>query len=169
MPLLDNGPSRTLDPLQSILAHLPDPGYGLYEGACTFLWNEPSVPMEIKEGLRFLSASRIGCAYCRTVRENDFGGRRLLPDDFYSLVASGTTDWENLVGQPWAGLFELADEILEHDEASKDTIRHAKHSLSQAQIVEGIFFMLLIGASHRFSRAFGIEESCEIPTRIMPS
>jgi hypothetical protein len=168
MALIETAPARTLDPLQSVLAHLPNGGYGLYEGACTFLWNDPAVPVEVKEGLRFLSASRIGCAYCRTVREKDHGGRRLLAEDFYREVAAGSEEWKQLVGEQWAPLFSLAVEVLDVGQVSPDTVERARRSLSVEQIVEGTFFMLLIGASHRFSRAFDVEETCEVPTTEHP-
>jgi hypothetical protein len=162
--LIDPAPNRTLDPLQSVLAHLPNNGYGMYEGVCTFLWNDPVVPPEIKEGLRFLSATRIGCAYCRTVREHDYGGRRLLPDTFYAAVASGNEDWGSLVDARWAPLFEVAAQILKDREVTAATMARAREHLSEAQIVQAIFFMLVVGASHRFSRAFGVEESCAVPS-----
>jgi hypothetical protein len=164
MALIESAAPRTLDPLQSVLAHLPNNGYGLYEGVCNFLWNDSAVPVEVKEGLRFLSACRIGCAYCRTVREKDHGGRRLLAEEFYSDVAGGSEEWPRLVGETWAPLFSLAVEILAIGQASPETLRRARESLSIEQIVEGTFFMLLIGASHRFSRAFDIEETCDVPS-----
>ena len=62
---LDPAPGRTLDPLQSVLAHLGPGMYGTYEGLCMHLWHSPSVPTWVNEGLRYLSAITIGCAYCR--------------------------------------------------------------------------------------------------------
>lgn len=164
MALISPAPNRTLDPLQSVLSHLPNNGYGMYEGLCTLLWNEPAVPVEIKEGLRFLSATRIGCAYCRTVREHDHGGHRLLPNDFYRAVGLGSADWEELLDPEWAPLFEIAEDVLADAEVSATTMERTRRHLSDAQIVQAIFFMLVVGASHRFSRAFGVEETCAVPT-----
>jgi hypothetical protein len=165
---MDPAPSRTLDPLQSVLAHLPNNGYGMYEGLCTFLWNDPAVPAEIKEGLRFLSATRIGCAYCRTVREHDYGGRRLLPDTFYAAIAKGGEEWSSLLDPQWVPLFEIASQVLDDAEVSRKSLDRARIDLSDAQIVQAIFFMLVVGASHRFSRAFGVEVTCEVPAVVKP-
>ena len=110
MSLIEPAPSRTLDPLQSVLAHLPDGMYGTYEGLCNFMLVYPGVPPHVKEGLRYLSAVTIGCAFCREFRESDPGGARLLPDEFYAQVAAGSPDWDALVGAEWAPLF-VASEI----------------------------------------------------------
>jgi hypothetical protein len=130
------------------------------------LWNDPAVPPEVKEGLRFLSATRIGCAYCRTVREHDHGGRRLLDDAFYEAVASGSSDWSGFVGMKWAPLFDLAGEVLDGGEVSPSVVARAREGLTDEEIVQATFFMLVIGASHRFSRAFGVEAACPVPTTI---
>ena len=54
MALIDSAPSRTFDPLQSVLAHLPHGMYGGYEVLCNVLFMDPTVPMHVKEGLRFV-------------------------------------------------------------------------------------------------------------------
>jgi hypothetical protein len=166
--LIEYGPDRVYDPLQSALAHLSDGVYGTYEGLCRLLWLSPVVPTEIKEGLRFLSAATIGCAYCRTVREVDAGGERLLPDRFYQAVGGGDRDWEAIVPAPWPPLFEAAAEALADRPLSPATMERATAAgVTVAQLVEALFFMLVIGASHRFSVAFGVEESCPLPARLL--
>ena len=166
--LIDYGPDRVLDPLQSALAHLSNGMYGSYEGLCQLLWLSPVVPTEIKEGLRFLSASTIGCAYCRTVREVDGQGARLLPDGFYRAVGRGDRDWRAIVPQPWPALFEAAGEALADRPIPAATLERARAAgVTVPQLVEGLFFMLVIGASHRFSVAFGVEESCPVPASLL--
>lgn len=162
--LIDYGPDRVLDPLQSALAHLSHGMYGTYEGLCQLMWGSPVVPTEIKEGLRFLSATTIGCAYCRTVREVDATGTRLLPDDFYRAVGHGDRDWETIAPAPWPALFEAATQTLAGEPISPTTLERARTAgITDPQLVEAVFFMLVIGASHRFSVAMGVEESCPIP------
>jgi hypothetical protein len=166
--LIDYGPDRVLDPLQSALAHLSDGMYGTYEGLCQLLWRSPVVPTEIKEGLRFLSATTIGCAYCRTVREVDVAGARLLPDGFYQAVGRGDRDWEAVVPAPWPPVFEAATQSLADQPISAATMERARAAgVTVPQLVEALFFMLVIGASHRFSVAFGVEESCPLPATLL--
>jgi hypothetical protein len=165
--LIDYGPDRVLDPLQSALAHLSNGMYGSYEGLCQLLWLSPVVPTEVKEGLRFLSATTIGCAYCRTVREIDSAGARLLPDSFYQAVGRGDRDWEAIVAAPWAPVFEAATETLAGQPISPATLERVRVAgVTVPQLVEALFFMLVIGASHRFSVAFGVEESCPVPATL---
>jgi len=167
MPMIENAPSRTYDPLQSVLAHLPDGMYGAYEGLCNFMLLDPLVPMNVKEGLRYLSAVTIGCEFCRTFREVGGDGSRLLPDRFYEQVADGEPRWEELVDAKWAGVFEMAVEVLGEGEIAGSTLQRLKVNLTDAQIVEALFYLLLIGASHRFSHALGVESSCRVPTRLI--
>jgi alkylhydroperoxidase family enzyme len=162
--------SRILDPLQSVLAHLGPGMYGTYEGLCMHLWHSPAVPTWVKEGLRYLSAVSIGCSYCITVREQDTAGSRLLSDDFYGRIGAGERNWEELVEAPWPVVFAMAEEVLADRPVSDDSLERARaEGLTEEQIVEAIFFMLLIGASHRFSAAFGVEASCALPTRLQSS
>ena len=64
----------------------------------------------------------------------------------------------------------MAEEVLADRPVSDDSLERARaEGLTEAQIVEAIFFMLLIGASHRFSAAFGVEASCALPTRLQSS
>jgi alkylhydroperoxidase family enzyme len=162
--------TRVLDPLQSVLAHLGPGMYGTYEGLCMHLWHSPTVPTRVKEGLRFLSAVSIGCSYCITVRERDTAGERLLSDDFYARVGQGERAWAELVEAPWHVVFAMAEEVLADRPVSADTLRRSsEEGLIDGQIVEAIFFLLLIGASHRFSVAFGVEAACALPTRLQPS
>lgn len=162
--LIDYGPDRVLDPLQSALAHLSEGMYGTYEGLCQLLWWSPKVPTDVKEGLRFLSAATIGCAYCRTVREVDRTGTRLLPDDFYQAVGRGDRDWERIAPAPWPAVFEAATQTLAGQPISTATLERARSAgVTVPQLVEALFFMLVIGASHRFSVAFGVEASCPVP------
>jgi hypothetical protein len=65
-------------------------------------------------------------------------------------------------------MFRMADEVLAEGVIRDDTAALLTSTYSQAQIVEGLFFLLLIGASHRFSRALRIEEACALPTRMTP-
>jgi alkylhydroperoxidase family enzyme len=163
-------PTRILDPLQSVLAHLGPGMYGTYEGLCMHLWHSPTVPTSVKEGLRYLSAVSIGCSYCVTVRERDRAGVRLLNDDFYARVGAGEPNWEQLVDAPWHNVFAMAEEVLADHAVPDDALQRARDGgLTDGQIVEAIFFMLLIGASHRFSAAFGVEASCALPTRLQSS
>ena len=39
--------------------------------------------------------------------------------------------------------------------------------LSDPQIVQALFYLLLVGASHRFSHALGIAASCRVPTQLI--
>jgi hypothetical protein len=167
--LIESAPSRQLDPLQSVLAHLPDGMYGLYEGLCMYMWVDQAVPTEIKEGLRFYSAATIGCAYCQTVREHTRDGARLLPDSFYAGAASGSPRWEELVGDRWAPVFEMAAEVLRSEVVHPQTMERLRRHLDDTQIVECLFFLLVIGASHRFSRAIDLEQTCLVPTKLEAS
>jgi alkylhydroperoxidase family enzyme len=163
-------PTRILDPLQSVLAHLGPGMYGTYEGLCMHLWHSPTVPARVKEGLRYLSAVSIGCSYCVTVRERDTAGARLLSDDFYARVGAGERNWGELVEPPWHLVFAMAQDVLADRSIADNEVQRARDvGLSNGQIVEAIFFMLLIGASHRFSAAFGVEASCALPTRLQSS
>jgi hypothetical protein len=167
MSLIEPAPSRTLDPLQSVLAHLPDGMYGTYEGLCNFMLVYPDVPPRIKEGLRYLSAVTIGCAFCREFRESGADGRRLLSDDFYAQVAAGSPDWDALVGQEWAPLFAAAAEVLADEQISDTTMARLRENLSDGQIVTALFYMLVIGASHRLSHALGVEAQCRVPAQLL--
>jgi hypothetical protein len=167
--LIETAPSRQLDPLQSVLAHMPNGMYGLYEGLCMYMWVDPAVPTEIKEGLRFYSAATIGCAYCQTVREQTRDGARLLPDSFYAGASSASPRWEELVGDEWAPVFEMAAEVLRNDVVRPQTMERLRRHLDDTQIVESLFFLLVIGASHRFSRAVDVEQACLVPTRLEAS
>jgi alkylhydroperoxidase family enzyme len=163
-------PTRILDPLQSVLAHLGPGMYGTYEGLCMHLWHSPTVPTWVKEGLRYLSAVSIGCSYCVTVRERDTAGARLLSDDFYGRVGAGERSWDELVEAPWHLVFAMAEEVLADRPVSDDLLQRASDAgLTDGPTVEAIFFMLVIGASHRFSAAFGVEASCALPTRLQSS
>jgi alkylhydroperoxidase family enzyme len=124
----------------------------------------------VNEGLRYLSAVSIGCSYCVTVRERDTTGVRLLRDDFYARVGAGERNWDELVEAPWRSVFAMAEEVLDDRAVSADALQRARdEGVAEGQIVEAIFFMLLIGASHRFSAAFGVEASCTLPTRLQSS
>jgi hypothetical protein len=79
-------------------------------------------------------------------------------------LAKGSREWTSLVDPMWAPLFEIAGEVLDDHEVSADSMKRAREHLTDAQIIQAIFFMLVIGASHRFSRAFGVEEICEVPS-----
>ena len=166
MPIIDSAPSQAYDPLQSVLAHLPDGMYGSYQGLCNFMLIDPLVPMNVKEGLRYLSAVTIGCEFCRTFREVDSDGNRLLPDSFYEQVAAGTPDWEACIEAKWAPTFQMATEVLGDGEITPRTLERLKADLTDSQIVESLFYLLLIGASHRFSHALGVEATCAVPTRV---
>src|SRR5262249_12897776 len=125
---------------------------------------DPLVPMEIKEGLRYVSAVRIGCDYCRTFRQLDHSGNRLLGDEFYDLAADPEPSWAEIIPEPWPPVFEMADEVLSKGGAiSAGTLERLKARLTEAQIVEALFYMLIVGASHRLSHAFGIPAFCEAP------
>ena len=167
MSLIEPGPNRTLDPLQSVLAHLPDGMYGTYEGLCNFMLVYPDVPPHVKEGLRYLSAVTIGCAFCREFRESDPDGARLLPDEFYAQVAAGAPDWDALVGPHWTPLFAAASEALADEQISDATMERLKENLSDAQIVTALFYMFVIGASHRLSHALGVEAVCRVPAQLL--
>lgn len=169
MQLIDSAPARVLDPLQSVLMHLPGGMYGTYQALCDFVALDPIVPMDVKEGLRYLSASRVGCAYCVTVRLGDTTGSRLLGDTFYEALDAGRTDWEAFVPAGWSTLFVMADEVLTGGVIGPVTGATLKDRHSDAQIVEALFYTLLIGASHRFSRALGIEAACLVPTTLLPA
>src|ERR1044072_8378588 len=129
MSLIEPAPSRTLDPLQSLLAHLPDGMYGTYEGLCNFMLVYPGVPPHVKEGLRYLSAVTIGCAVCRGFRESDPGGARLLPDGSYAHGAAGSPDWDALVGAEWPPLFVAAAEVLADEHISDATMARLRSHL----------------------------------------
>jgi hypothetical protein len=164
MSMIEGVPSPTYDPVQAVLAHLPDGVYGTYEGLMNHLLLSPLVPMEIKEGLRYVSAVTIGCEFCRTFREVDGSGVRLLHDEFYAQVADGDARWEELVPVEWVPVFEMAVEVL--DEAgtiSATTLARLKENVSEAQIVEALFYVFVVGASHRLSHALGIPASCAVP------
>jgi hypothetical protein len=167
MSLIEPAASRTLDPLQSVLAHLPDGMYGTYEGLCNFMLIDPGVPPHVKEGLRYLSAVTIGCAFCREFRESDPDGRRLLPDAFYAEVAAGAPDWDELVGAEWSPLFVAAAEVLADEQISDATMARLRGALTDAQIVTALFYMLVIGASHRLSHALGVEAECRVPAQLL--
>ncbi len=164
MPLVDPAPARLLDPLQSVLMHLPGGIYGSYQALCDHISLDPTLDESVKEGLRYLSAARIGCAYCVTVRLAGAAGRRLLPDEFYDAIAGGRRDWHHFAPHGSSTLFAMADEVLETGEISDDTGRLLRLRHTEAEIVEALFYLLLIGASHRFSRALGIEAACAVPT-----
>lgn len=164
MPLIDSAPARVLDPLQSVLLHLPGGMYGAYQALCDYVGLDPAVPEGVKEGLRYLSATRVGCAFCVTVRLPGAGGARLLPDDFYDAIAAGRTDWDAITPPGWDDIFRMADEVLIDGVVSAGTGREMKARHTDAQIVEALFYMLLIGASHRLSRALGIDAVCLVPT-----
>jgi alkylhydroperoxidase family enzyme len=166
MASLENAPNRIYDPIESVLAHLPDGMYGAYEGLCNYVQADPLVPPDIKEGLRFLSAVRIGCEFCSQARYSDANGHRLLPDDFYDAAAERETPWEGIVDRHWAPVFGMADEVLGNGVISAETMKALKAELTESQIVEALFFMLIVGASHRFSRALGIEAACRVPTEL---
>jgi len=162
--LIEGIPTRTYDPVQSVLALLPDGMYGTYEGLMNHMLVHPTVPTEIKEGLRYLSAVRLGCEFCRTFREVDSAGSRLLPDSFYGRVAKGDVEWEDVVAFEWAPIFELAEQVLGGDgEIAPETLERARSSFTDSQIVEALFYMLLVGASHRLSHALGIPAVCQVP------
>jgi hypothetical protein len=167
MPIIDSAPSRAYDPLQSVLAHLPDGMYGSYEGLCNFMLIDPLVPMNVKEGLRYLSAVTIGCEFCRTFKEVDSDGNQLLPNSFYEQVAAGAPDWEACIEAKWAPTFEMATEVLGDGEITPRTLERLKANLTDSQIVESLFYLLLIGASHRFSHALGVDATCPVPTRLL--
>jgi hypothetical protein len=167
MALLEPAPSRTLDPLQSVLAHLPDGMYGAYEGLCNFMLADPGVPPHVKEGLRYLSAVTIGCEFCREFRQADADGTHLLPDAFYADVAAGSPDWEALVGARWAPVFAMGVEVLADERISDATMARLRAGLSDGQIATALFYMLVIGASHRFSHALGVEAQCRVPARLV--
>jgi hypothetical protein len=162
--MIDGLPGRTYDPVQSVLGLLPNGIYGTYEGLMNHLLVDPLVPMEVKEGLRYLSAVTIGCEFCRTFREVDGSGTRLLPEEFYSQVADGQPRWDRLVPARWAPVFEMAVEVLGDGRAiSAATMARLKTNLSDAQIVEALFYLLVVGASHRLSHALGIPAVCAVP------
>jgi hypothetical protein len=164
MSMIEGVPSRVYDPLQSVLAVLPAGMYGTYEGLLHHMLLDPAVPMEIKEGLRYLSAVTIGCEFCQTYREVDPAGARLLPERFYEEAVNGRPHWDDLVPAPWAPVFEMANEVLaDRGKISATTMKRLKEGLSDAQIVEALFYMLLVGASHRLSHALGIAAACSVP------
>jgi hypothetical protein len=164
MSMIEGVPSRIYDPVQSVLALLPDGMYGTYEGLMNHMLLDPTIPMEIKEGLRYLSAVTIGCEFCRTYREVDPSGSRLLPEEFYARVAEGETEWETIAPAPWAPVFQMAVEVLgDTGEIAPRTLERVKASFTDTQIVEALFYMLLVGASHRLSHALGIPAVCSVP------
>jgi hypothetical protein len=70
--------------------------------------------------------------------------------------------------QPWPALFEAAGEALADRPIPAATLERARAAgVTVPQLVEGLFFMLVIGASHRFSVAFGVEESCPLPAGLL--
>jgi hypothetical protein len=157
-------PTRVYDPVQSVLALLPAGIYGTYEGLMNQLQFDPLVPSEIKEGLRYLSAVTIGCEFCRTFREVDSSGARLLPEEFYAQVAEGDLRWDELVAAEWVPLFEMSVEVLSGSGTiSERTFARLKESLGDAQIIEALFYLLVVGASHRLSHALGIPAVCQVP------
>jgi hypothetical protein len=157
-------PSREYDPVQSVLALLPAGIYGTYEGLMDHLLLDLLVPSEIKEGLRYLSAVTIGCEFCRTFREVDSSGARLLPEEFYAQVAEENPQWEGLVAAEWVAVFEMGVEVLTGGGTiSQGTLGRLKESLDDAQIVEALFYLVVVGASHRLSHALGIPAFCRVP------
>jgi hypothetical protein len=166
MSMIEGVPNRTYDPVQTVLALLPDGMYGTYEGLMNHMLLNPAVPMNVKEGLRYLSAVTTGCEFCRTFREVDSSGERLLSEDFYVRVAEGDLCWDQIAPAPWSPIFELATEVLsDKGEIKRQTLESAKNTFSDAQIVESLFYMLLVGASHRLSHALGIPAVCNVPAR----
>jgi hypothetical protein len=148
---------------------MPDGMYGTYEGLMNHMFLHPDVPTDVKEGLRYLSATRIGCEFCRTFRAVDSSGRRVLSDDFYVQAAEAEPDWRGLVRSPWCRVFAMAEEVLAGDgEISPETYAVAKEQLTDAQTVQAIFYMLLVGASHRFAHALGIPAVCAVPSLEQP-
>ena len=144
--MIEGIPTRSYDPIQGVLAHLPDGTYGTYEGLMNHLLLSPLVPMEIKEGLRYLSAVTIGCEFCRTFREVDESGTRLLPEEFYVRVAAGDPSWEELVPVRWAPAFAMAGEVHALERALRD------HAVSAENLT-----------GHRLSHALGIPAACAVP------
>lgn len=164
MTFLEAASPPALDPLQGVLAHLPAGAYGTYQGLCQQLATGQSVPSGVMEGLRFLSAVRNGCAYCQTVRLSDVAGQRLLPDDFYDAVRKhDRVEWDAVVEPPWAPVFTMAEDVLSEGVISERTQRQLLDQLAQQDIVLCLFYLEVVGASHRFSRAAGVPESCEMP------
>jgi len=165
--MIDGIPGRAYDPVQAVLAHLPDGIYGTYEGLMNHLLVDPLVPMDVKEGLRYLSAVSIGCEFCRTFREVDGAGERLLPEAFYAQVAAGDPEWRELVPPQWVPVFEMAVEVLgEGARISETTLTRLKEKLSDAQIVEALFYLLVVGGSHRLSHALGIPAVCSVQVSV---
>jgi hypothetical protein len=165
MSMIEGVSTRTYDPVQTVLAVLPDGIYGTYEGLINHMLLDPIVPMEIKEGLRYLSAVTIGCEFCRTFRQVDRSGGRLLHEDFYNRAAEQDPSWQEIIPDPWAPVFEMAAEVLsEGGPISPRTLERLKENLSDAQIVEALFYMLVVGASHRLSLALGIPAVCSTET-----
>jgi len=165
MSMIEGVPNRTYDPVQTVLALLPDGMYGTYEGLMNHMLLDPGVPMNVKEGLRYLSAVTIGCEFCRTFREVDSSGERLLSEDFYIRVAEGDLRWDQIALAPWSAIFELATEVLSDEgKIERQTLERARANFSDAQIIEALFYMLLVGASHRLSHALGIPAVCNVPT-----
>ena len=86
-----------------------------------------------------------------------------LPD----AVADGDARWDELVPVQWVPVFEMAVEVL--DEAgtiSATTLARLKENLSEAQIVEALFYLFVVGASHRLSHALGIPAACAVPATV---
>lgn len=161
MPMIDGVPTRVYDPIQSVLALLPPGIYGTYEGLMDHMLVDGLVPMEIKEGLRYVSAVRIGCEFCKTFRQSDRAGERLLAEKFYRRAAEPEPMWTDVVPNAWVAVFEMACEVLSGsgvvDPASLDK---ARRDLDDAQIVEALFYMLVAGASHRLSVALDLPAAC---------
>lgn len=157
-------PTREYDPVQSVLALLPAGIYGTYEGLMNHLLLDPLVPSEVKEGLRYLSAVTIGCEFCQTFREVDSTGARLLPEEFYVKVAEENPQWEGLVATEWLPVFEMAVEVLTGSGTiSEGTLGRLRENLDDSQIIEALFYLLVVGASHRLSHALGVPAFCEAP------
>jgi hypothetical protein len=153
-----------LDPLQAVLMHLPNGAYGTYQGLCRLLYLDPCVPSAVLEGLRYLSAVGNGCEYCQTVRGRSEAGEPLLDPRFYDVTASPEErDWSAYVGEPWPVVFEMATEVLRDRVVSASTGERLHALLTEAQIALCLFYFELVGASHRFSRAAGIEAACALP------
>jgi hypothetical protein len=157
-------PTRIYDPVQSVLALLPDGIYGTYEGLMNLILLDSLVPSDVKEGLRYVSAVTIGCEFCKSFREVDRSGTRLLPEAFYAQVAEGDARWDELVPGEWIPVFEMAVEVLSGPGTiSEATLGRLKENLGDAQIVEALFYLLVVGASHRLSHALGIHAVCAVP------
>ena len=169
MALIESAADREMDPLQSVLMHLPGGMYGAYQALCDYIAIDLTVPENVKEGLRFLSASRIGCAFCVTVRLPGAAGERLLADAFYEAITDHDVDWDVVAPDGWGDVFRMAEEVLSDGVISDGTGMKLRERHSDPEIVESLFYLHLIGASHRFSKSLGIEEACAVPTRLAPA